>query len=373
MAELPLELFKVIAKDVERDPSIFSLRLVSKTANAVVTPLAFRVVVVNDTLKSAKAVLFLQECDESITSLVNELAFRGDPEQDKEGEEAREALKTVFSRLSKFPKLHNLRFNFHDNFEEEVYEMFETPSRYLLLQQGIFRAMAANPLPPSLVSMTLNNLISIPDGIYLDADFHRILAQLHSLHISVLSNADDEGAYFQEPIVEFWDTSMSAIIRSATSLTTLTIQSDQPVGSCPALSFMDASLPQLASLTLHNFDLQDTGEDAVAFIIRHKATLSRLALRGCSIDGGEDGTFTRPWHAVLELFEKELDHLREFVFRSGDAWEGDHEFERDSRFRYTRLDPGWGYLPWSEELETEGLDLPALESLLAVVEGRRGP
>ncbi|KAJ7214721.1 hypothetical protein B0H12DRAFT_1155052 [Mycena haematopus] len=370
MAELPLELFSVIAQDVEHDPSIFSLRLVSKTVNAVATPLAFRVVVVNDTLKSAKAVLFLQDCDESITSLVNEIAFRGDPDQKEEGEEAREALNTVFSRLPKFSKLHNLRFDFHNNFEEEdVFEMPENPSRYLLLQQEIFRAMAANPPPPSLVSMTLNNVISIPDDIYLDAGFHRIFAQLRSLDISVLSNADDEGAYFQEPIVEFWDTSMSAIIRSATSLTTLTIQSDQPVGSCPAPSFMDVSLPQLASLTLHNFDLQDTGEDAVAFIVRHKATLSRLALRGCSIDGGEVGTFTRPWHAVLELFEKELIHLREFVFRKGEAWEGD--VKRDPRFRYTRLDPGWGYTVWNLELEAEGLDLPALESLLAVVERRR--
>jgi hypothetical protein len=79
MAELPLELFQVIAKDVEHDPSIFSLRLVSKTVNSVVTPLAFRVIIVNDSVKSAEAVSFLQGCDKSVTSLVRELVFQGDP------------------------------------------------------------------------------------------------------------------------------------------------------------------------------------------------------------------------------------------------------------------------------------------------------
>jgi hypothetical protein len=47
------------------------------------------------------------------------------------------------------------------------------------------------------------------------------------------------------------------------------------------------------------------------------------------------------------------------------------EFERDARFVYTQLDRGWGYMPWNEELATEGLDLPALESLQALVKSRR--
>jgi hypothetical protein len=230
----------------------------------------------------------------------------------------------------------------------------------------------ANPFPSSLISLTLHNVLSIPDDIYLDAAFHRVFAPLHSLDISVLSNVEDEGAYFQDPLVSFWNDSMAAIVRSATALTKLAIRSDHPVGACPALSFRDAFLPHLASLTLYDFMLEPiiADSDVVAFILRHKGTLARLALHGCSIDGSEDGVFLRPWHAVLALFEAELDGLRNFLFVNDDAAR-ESEFERDARFVYTRLDFGWGYMPWNEELATEGLDLPALESLQAVVKSRR--
>ncbi|KAJ7255884.1 hypothetical protein B0H12DRAFT_1113284 [Mycena haematopus] len=166
---------------------------------------------------------------------------------------------------------------------------------------------------------------------------------------------------------------MSAILRSATGLSTLTLRTDYEVGLWPKMSFKDVSLPQLSSLALHNFALQpdDPDADAAAFIVRHKRLLTRLELHGCSIDGGEDGIFTRPWHAVFELFEKELDSLREFVFEEGKVWE-DQPAERDQRFRYTGADLGWGYTHWTEELETEALDMPAIESLLATVKLRQG-
>ncbi|KAJ7315364.1 hypothetical protein DFH08DRAFT_1040043 [Mycena albidolilacea] len=183
--------------------------------------------------------------------------------------------------------------------------------------------------------------------------------------LSLLSDVEDEDAYCQDPLVSFWND----IVRSATALTRLTIRSDHPVGAYPALSFRDTFLPLLASLTLYGFVLEPivADSDVVAFILRHKGTLARLALHGCSIDGGEDGVFLRPWHA---LFEAEIDSLRNFLFVNDDAAR-ESEFERDARFVYTRLDPGWGYMPWNEELATEGLDLPALESLQAVVKSRR--
>ncbi|KAJ7715083.1 hypothetical protein B0H14DRAFT_3171330 [Mycena olivaceomarginata] len=358
MDSLPLELLQTITEDIRHDPSIFTLRLVSKTLNSAATPLAFRTVVVNDCFKSAEAVSFLQDCDDSITSLVHRVLFRGDSAVKRDGGDA---LISVFSRLSRLPNLKRLRLDFHRYFEEEdTFRIPGNPTRYLLLQHAIFRALGANPFPSSLISLTLHNVLSIPDDIYLDAAFHRVFAPLHSLDISVLSNVEDEGAYFQDPLVSFWNDSMAAIVRSATALTKLTIRSDHPVGAYPALSFRDTFLPYLASLTL----------DVVAFILRHKGTLARLALHGCSIDGGEDGVFLRPWHAVLALFEAELDGLRNFLFVNDDAAR-ESEFERDARFVYTRLDPGWGYMPWNEELATEGLDLPALESLQAVVKSRR--
>jgi hypothetical protein len=79
--------------------------------------------------------------------------------------------------------------------------------------------------------------------------------------------------------------------------------------------------------------------------------------------------FPHRWHAVLALLQAELDRLRDFVFAN--KVPRDRVFERNAWFVYMRLDLGWGYMLWEEELVTEGLDLPALESLQVVVNSRR--
>jgi hypothetical protein len=122
-------------------------------------------------------------------------------------------------------------------------------------------------------------------------------------------------------------------------------------------------LPRLSSLVLHQFAFQDDpGTDVVEFILRHKATLARLELHDCSIEGGTHGYFPRPWHAVFALFEAELDVLRDFVFTP------------DGDFEYTQDDQGCGYERlYDEDAEAVGEDLDgfALESLVAVVASRR--
>ncbi|KAJ7810769.1 hypothetical protein B0H14DRAFT_1480769 [Mycena olivaceomarginata] len=360
---LPLELLHTIAQDVRGHSDIRNLRLVSKSLNSVATPLAFRVIVVHDSVKSANAVSFLQSCDESITSLVHEVVFRGDPEGSVElageaetsGEAGREALRIVFSGLNRFCNLQNLRLDFHDNYEE-----WDEPTHYLLLQKDIFTALASSP-PPLLASLALIDMIAVPDDIYAQEDFHRVFRSLKTLEISVLCNADLEGVYCDEVLGEFWDQSVPHMVRSATAVTALTIRSDLRVGALPAMTF-DMFLPHLSSLVLHKFVLHD----AVEFILDHKATLTRLELHDCSIDGGLEGDIPRPWHAVFALFEAELGALRDFVFESESDW----------RFEYTREDPGFGHVPFDDPEEDaeflgKGLDGPALESLVAVVESRR--
>ncbi|KAJ7829174.1 hypothetical protein B0H14DRAFT_3717699 [Mycena olivaceomarginata] len=345
---LPLELLHTIAQDVRGHSDICNLRLVSKSLNSVATPLAFRVIVVHDSVKSANAVSFLQSCDESITSLVHEVVFRGDPEGSVElageaetsGEAGREALRIVLQPP-------NLRLDFHDNYEE-----WDEPTHYLLLQKDIFTALASSP-PPLLASLALIDMIA--------EDFHRVFRSLKTLEISVLCNADLEGVYCDEVLGDFWDQSVPHMVRSATAVTALTIRSDLRVGALPAMTF-DMFLPHLSSLVLHKFVLHD----AVEFILDHKATLTRLELHDCSIDGGLEGDIPRPWHAVFALFEAELGALRDFVFESESDW----------RFEYTREDPGFGHVPFDDPEEDaeflgKGLDGPALESLVAVVESRR--
>ncbi|KAF8198187.1 hypothetical protein K438DRAFT_2016294 [Mycena galopus ATCC 62051] len=373
MRELPLELLQIIVENLKDGPSILNLRLVSKTLNSVATPRAFRVVIVRDSVKSAQAVSLLQDCNEAVTASVREVVFQGDYGEQEPEETAREGLKMVFSRLTKFPNLQKLQFDFNPEYEEEDnYQIPENPTNYLQLQNAILAALAANP-PPSLVSLTLNNLIAMPDDIYAQESFHRVFRSLQALDISVLCDAESEGSYFQDPLVDFWNKSLPHMIRSATAVTALTIRSNLPVGAYPALSFKDTFLPGLSSLALYRFVLEPAlpDSDVVAFILRHKATLTHLTLHDCSIDGGEEGEFPRPWNAVFETFKTELGALREFVLENEAEIYHRHVVGRDSRFEYTRLDPGWGYMPSEGELPSGGLDLPALESLMDLVESRQ--
>ncbi|KAF7344494.1 hypothetical protein MSAN_01931200 [Mycena sanguinolenta] len=193
MIHIPLELLHVIVQDLDGPLDLVNLRLVSKDLNSKITPLAFRVIVVNDSVKSAKAVSFLQDCHDSVTSLVREVVFRGDPDNsgvgfDREvsGEPGREALRIVFSGLTKFRNLQKLQLDLHANYEEDFEE---SPTHYLLLQNdSIFGSLALNP-PPSLISLTLNNVIALPDNIYTQENFQQVFQSVRELNISVLSNA----------------------------------------------------------------------------------------------------------------------------------------------------------------------------------------
>ncbi|KAJ7876582.1 hypothetical protein B0H13DRAFT_1893635 [Mycena leptocephala] len=373
MADLPLELLHAITKDVQHDPSIFNLRLVSKTLHSVATPLAFRVVVVNDSVKSAEAVSFLQGCDESVTSLHHLIGTHKDGtfgeagREDKvSGQVGREALRAVFNSLAKFPNLENLRLDFHNAYDEDLDvgddNIPENPSHFLLLQIELFAALAADP-PPSLISLTLNNVIAIPHNIYAQENFHSVFRHLQNLDISVLSDVYYEGSHCQEPFVEFWSESVLDMIRSATTVSALTIRSDQPQ---PPLSLEDTFLPHLASLTLHQLELASV----VDFVVLHKATLARLELHECSVNGGPDCEFPSPWHAFLTVFESELGALCNFVVENKEWDPDDCEVDRDPRFKYMREDIGFGYTHWEKEVPGEDQDLCSLESLMAVVKSR---
>ncbi|KAJ6489165.1 hypothetical protein C8R47DRAFT_477029 [Mycena vitilis] len=377
MADLPQELLHAIAKDVEHDPSIFILRLVSKSLNSAVSPLAFRVIVVHDSVKSAEAVTFLQNCDGSLTSLVREIDFQGEEgrvRDETSGVTRRAALRTVFSRLSRFPNLQSLRLNFNSSWEEEGDTTFNLPtlkpSHFLRLQNEMLATLAASP-PPPITSLILNNLIAVPDDIYAQEEFRRLFASLRELEISVISDTEVEGSYMLDPLTTFWEKSVGHMVRGATAATALTIRSDQSVGAGPTLPTIGTFLPHLTSLVLHKCALQS---DVVNLILRHKATLTRLELKDCSIDGGENGDyFPDPWHAVFALFRTELSALTNFVFDHAVEEPDEDIFGRNSRFEYTMQDPGWGYMQWDEEIAGGHQDLPALEELMAVVANRVSP
>jgi hypothetical protein len=104
----------------------------------------------------------------------------------------------------------------------------------------------------------------------------------------------------------------------------------QPVGASSFRDMHSSRISHLASLTLYNFVIEPAVADTeVAFILRLKGMLARLALHGWSIDGGKDGVFPHRWHAVLALLQAELDRLHDFVFAN--KVPRDRVFERNAR------------------------------------------
>ncbi|KAJ7457349.1 hypothetical protein FB451DRAFT_593363 [Mycena latifolia] len=363
--QIPSELLHAIVGAVKDHSALLNLRLASKTCNSIASPWAFRVLTVTDSVESAEGLTCLQNCDKLITNAVQEVVFKGDPEglsnvygyiDETSGEEGRDALSAAFSGLHKFPNLTTLRLDFHACFlEEDTVDVPENPSHFLCLQLALFAALAANPCP-ALVSLTLNNVIAMPDDIYTTETFQRFFRPLERLHLSVLSDTDGEGAYYLEPLNDFWEKSLAHILRSAHYVTTLTLRSDQPIGF--SLSLDTVHLPRLADLSLHNLIIADTtaGADIAEFIVRHGATLARLELDACSVFR-EDAGVTRPWHAVLRRFKEELPHLRSFQLTPLPPG-------------YIELDPGHYYMEITETVGPEADDSAALQSLMAVLEAR---
>ncbi|KAJ7279303.1 hypothetical protein C8J57DRAFT_1220986 [Mycena rebaudengoi] len=159
---------------------------------------------------------------------------------------------------------------------------------------------------------SLDNLIAVPSEIYTEGTCHAIFGSLTSLRISVLSDADSKGSYFQEDFVEFWEQTMTRILKGASNTRTLILHSDQPVGAHPVLFFEDVlPFPCLQSLSLHNFMFGQSlpvENDLLKLIIRHKLTLTHLHLVGCSVDSEDSQT----WSAILQTFEQELTCLLSF-------------------------------------------------------------
>ncbi|KAJ7450040.1 hypothetical protein B0H11DRAFT_1928423 [Mycena galericulata] len=398
MYNVPVELLYAIVDEVEETSDLVALRLVSKTIRSIATPKAFRVLTLNDSgtdIRSSWAFCFLQTCDESITSVVREVVFEGDASkrrhyrcEEKKGR--RTALKMAISGLSKFPNLEHLRFEFHGSFQQHSVPTPRGHRRpghflyYLRLQFDLLTALAASP-PPSLISLTLNNLIAMPHEIYEKESFHRIFRSLNTLRISVRCHLEDSDDFLQmderltSQVSTFWDASIYNTINSCVALRSLALHSDLPVGAdrYPTLSLAGIYLPNLTSLSLHNFvfpvDLNSPERDVEEFILRHGATLMQLVLHGSSMVG-EDSVVPRPWYALLKRFAKGLGALQHFELNGADRSLIKAilpDAVRNPAFHYHVLtgdDDEYmerGYVPGEE------LDVDALEGLLATVEKRR--
>ncbi|KAJ6523294.1 hypothetical protein B0H19DRAFT_651849 [Mycena capillaripes] len=376
MSDVPVELLLAIVDWVEDNSILFSLRLASKTLNAVATPLVFRVITLKDSAESAAGLALLQNGGEMTTNAVQEIVFRGvdveSIDEDTSGKAVREALCAAFSGLAKFCNLKTLRLDFYCHFRE--LPLPAEPSHFRLLQRGLFAALAAYP-PPPLDSLTLTSVIALPDSIYTQETFQNIFRPLTTLYISVLTDNQSHGAYLQAPVCDFWEVSIPSILRSAPRITWLTIRTNHPVGVVPASPLATIHFPALTTLSLRNFILdasRSVDHDVLEFIVRHKATLKHLALDACEVYGGETRVYRRPWHVVLQRLQHELSALRSFHVGTYDGDDFDEDEDEDwsyyRRLGYLFLVPGMHYHA-DDRVDTKA-DHDALRSLLSTVESR---
>ncbi|KAJ7869092.1 hypothetical protein B0H14DRAFT_2727583 [Mycena olivaceomarginata] len=300
MSDIPVELLLAILGCIEDTAVLFNLHIAQS-----VDGLACIQAGGTDTLNSVQEIIFEAAGDR--------YGQEGDPLQ----------VDTAFSGLAKF---RNLRI--------------------------VHRARCPPTTP--LISLTLYNIIPIPDGIYATEAFQNIFRSLTTLCISV-----DSGN--QPQLSDFWESSIPSILKSATNLTSLTIRSNHP-----SLTFTS---PMLASLMLDTFILHPAHADydIAEFIVRHKATLMHLELTDCWVLRGKQGVYARPWRSLFQLFQQELVGLRSLrmltTISGSYLWHfcGYIVLVPESRFFYYDHEAA---------VQARDLDDAAFESLISTVELR---
>ncbi|KAJ6571889.1 hypothetical protein B0H19DRAFT_1131783 [Mycena capillaripes] len=203
-----------------------------------------------------------------------------------------------------------------------------------VLFSSMFEILSTNP--PAIVSPTFSTImiIGMPSDVYALKEFHDAFQSLKTLHISVISNVQSDGAYFQDRLVRFWHT----CARQKCSIIPLRLppwgRRHQEVGSEPVMSFDGIPLPHLGRLSPFTAPCSPPTRktDVLEYILRHRGTLARFALDKCSIFVHADGACACPWNAVL-LVKDELPALQDFALTTSIP---PHVFgfPRDLRLRY---------------------------------------
>ncbi|KAJ7136597.1 hypothetical protein C8R44DRAFT_767429 [Mycena epipterygia] len=362
---LPLELiFRVL--DLLEPIDLLVLRQANKIFHKLATGLAFQRLTVTDTVHSAQGLLGLQESP-SIVNCVTSLVFRSStlnsvfPESPNDLTKDDVKLSSIalpFTGLSKFPQLASLSFEFHDMYSEE-YWTTDDPSYFFNIQSAILNAASSVPLP-ALKSLTLVNLIAMPDDLYETQAFADLLRPLESLTIEVLGPDDlSEGIFASDPLREFW-AQMTPILSAAQSAVSLQLSSNAKIGVIPELTFPSSALPQLKSLLLDHifFDSEDSAGGAESFVLLHADHLTALVLKNCPLYGYKK-VYERPWATVLANMGERMHRLESLSLDRQDL-------------NYAYEDEGWGFTTLdADEVGVDGTeDLRALERLVSKVEAR---
>ncbi|TFY79906.1 hypothetical protein EWM64_g4098, partial [Hericium alpestre] len=231
----------------------------------------------------------------------------------------------------------------------------------------------------SLRSLTLVNIAVADESVYERPEFMALLRGLSQLQITVVSNEKLDPKinrdYPDDPWSIFWEDIMFQRIlpslNGSSALTHLVLHSGEHIGIKPTFSFKALRFPCLSSLSLMRitFDEKIGTED---FIIRHKATLSRLELCRCLllVHFDEDKP-ARLWSQIWDRFAKELTGLKEFMLST----EWDQNARRDKygdypAFTYAGLLKGWKITPYAGPSDAEEQDTSAFTGFEGAIDKR---
>ncbi|KAH8993861.1 hypothetical protein EDB86DRAFT_1315852 [Lactarius hatsudake] len=381
LLSLPLELLDQVIDYVATSPQeILTLRSVNKTLCSLVTPAAFRKIVVQTTDEGIQAFLELL-VSTHISKHVRVVQIVEDPgsifETDSEwGEGSEDEMKRVGNRLRGacfmlhlIPSLETLvitLFPYEDPSLTNTSSDNDDPTQYHSLQWDVLRGLACNPNPlPALRSLQIDNWFASPNDLYAAAPFQRMVASLRDLRLAV---QDAKSDMYNYPTQEIWPNVIEwRVLHPAVNLESLSMSCNFKCGSLIRLDLRSVTFPHLTSLSLSNFVWDDVRVDRRAvvleaedFIVRHGKTLKKLELQSCMICVMENRpTPVRSWAAVWKRFADELTELVDLVvgYRFDQKYVYLQEFGFSSESVYL--------LRGTEE------DTPALRALVTIVKGRR--
>ncbi|KAF8266156.1 hypothetical protein EI94DRAFT_1803563 [Lactarius quietus] len=310
---LPFEILTAIFEQVDDPPDLRHIRAASRTFCAIATPIAFRVLSVTSTARSAQNLRRLFDVPE-IVAHVKEVAYRDVCTVHSRELEFNQELRGV--RTSAMPKLTNAFSRIHQlPLLETIKLTFFPVGRYLrdydidgclALQVSILGALSYSfsvRAPLNLTSLSLHILRTWNVTPLDTPPFQSVLKTLRRLELTVRYDGGMDDCW-----IPFWGTLCHRMVLSPTqhALTELTLQSEIPVGVSLGLSFAGLYFPRLSSLSLGNIVFEPS-VGVESFILRHAATLMRLELMACTLPIGDNNPTY--WEHIWDRFAAVLTAL----------------------------------------------------------------
>ena len=292
----------------------------------------------------------------------------------------RKSLRDAFTALYRLRTLESLTFAFNPNIraESRLFDISAPPSRFLLLQWDVLRALGRtpNPILPTLQSLAIENWLPVPHTLYAEAPFRQIIASLR--HLRFLACANDYNIFHDEdPRWMFWRQVVEQnVLLPAVNLESLTVIYN--LKTAPPLDFNGLAYSHLTVISLRNIIWGVWGDsfgsvkggmalpEVENFVVRHGKTLKKLELRSCVIGILKgNGAPRRSWAVVWRRLTDELTELVDLVVE----FEADsHRADREKR--YVCYSAGHSYIYFGNHVSM-GEDVLALGAFRAIVEARK--